>query len=283
MLVGFYSGTSGIYYNDQRLQVATNNLANANTTSFIQDLMVLRTREENPKTKWIDPAAKKRMPTIYGVEREAVFKNFKPGKMQETGDPMDVALTAEVRNAFFPVKRPDPSDQEVYYSRNGNLSLGFLPGEVGGPTALYMGENLALGPDGEPILIDGLNGPLDISVDGTIRQRGIEVGQLPVFRFNKIPDPTNQAASNLQSLIQLGDSTFKVPPLLKEEFNPFQISLNQVGNRSLIMQGMLESSNVEILDGLFELMNSEKGASANLKSMEKQGETLTKLFQVVRS
>ena len=211
MLLGFHANVSGMNYNSEKLNVVSNNLSNADTSGFRRSLSVIRTRAEHDLNKWIDPTTKERIPTFYGNERTGVYKIYEDtGRLQETGNSMDVAIPPELQNAFFSVKRNNPNDPTNYFTRNGTLSFGAQdPNNPDSPNVLYLGGHLALDETKQPIEIDPTLGKLTISVDGTVKQGESTVGELPIYRLNKSPDPNTQQGANLQQLHQMGDSLFK--------------------------------------------------------------------------
>ncbi|MBB64327.1 MAG: hypothetical protein CMO81_04615 [Waddliaceae bacterium] len=284
MLTGYFTGVSGIYYNEQKLGVTANNLANSDTTGFRKALMLFRTREENEYTRMVDRDVQERNPKTYGIQRTGVYKAFnKTGSLKHTDNPMDLGIVPELKNAFFQVKKADPSDQRVFYSRDGRLSLGPMdPNNPEGPTALYTAGHLLLGDGGQPIQIDPSNGTLRISPDGVIYQNEEVTGEIPLYRFNKSPDPTRQEAANLQMLHQLGNSILQVPPEHNEEFNIRRLEVGKGGITRLMAQGSQEASNVNVMSEMAEMMHTTKAAEANQRALRRQVETLNRLVQLVK-
>lgn len=282
MLLGFHSNVSGMNYNSEKLDVVSNNLSNTNTAGFRRSLSVMRTRAEHEGTKWVDPAARKRLPDFYGTQRTGVYKVYSDtGTIQETGNNMDIAIPPELKNAFFSVQRNN-GDPTTYYTRNGTLSFG--PQDVSNPNSpnvLYLGGHLALDDGNQPIEVDPSLGELGISVDGTVRQGQAIVAELPVYRLNKSSDPNVQQSANLQLLNQMGDSLFKIPPDLQQEFHPNRIEIGEGVNR-VLAQGMREGSNVNPISELVYMMEATKSYSSNASAIEKQMNGLEKLFELVR-
>ncbi len=284
MIQGFYTGTSGIYYNEEKLDVVSNNLANADTTGFRRKYLMLKTRDVTPQTRWMDPDVRKRNPSFYGVEREGVMSNYEPGRLQETENPMDLSISSDLVNGFFAVKRADPSDQTTYYTRNG--SLGFAPENPSDPnsaTVLQMSGQLALDKEGNFINIEPSAGALEINGSGEIYQSGEKIAELAVYRMNKSPDPNIQENSPLQAFMFVGDSLMKVPPGLKNQFNPIALEMGENGLNKVVVQGALEKSNINVINEMMEMMHTTKAAQGNASAMSVHAETLTKLFQLVRS
>lgn len=285
MLTGYYSGVSGLYYNEQKLGVTSNNLANSNTSGFRRSLMVLRSREENPYTRQIDPMVKERLPDTYGIQRTGVYKSMdEAGALKHTGNDFHVAIVPEQKNAFFAVRKNDPNDPQLYYSRSGNLSFGPLnPNQPDGPKVLLAGGHRLVDQGGNPIQIDPENGPLRIGDDGVIYQNDEEQGQIAVFRLNKSADPTVQQSANLQLLEQMGEGLFRVPEGKEGEFYPSQLQVGQAGISRLMKQGTQEASNVNVYHELMEMMNANRSYGANVRAMNQQFDGLDKLFQMIRS
>ncbi|MBN4066665.1 flagellar hook basal-body protein [Simkania negevensis] len=283
MLVGFYTGVSGAYYNEQKLAVTSNNLANANTTAFKRNVMVFRTRLEEDDTWRIDPSVKKRLPSFYGVEREGVFQDMgAKGPMVSTGNPMDLSINTNLENAFFKVKR-DVNDPTISWTRNGSLGIGLLnPSNPDSPSILTAAGSIILGDNDQPIEIDPLAGELNITPEGIVQQGKLVIGTLPLYRFDKSQNPLIKQNSNLQSLMRLGNSLYQVPPELAREFNPERIVPGEGGVTHLVTQGAQEGSNVKVINEMISLINVSKAATSNVQAMRLQVTGLQKLFQIVR-
>lgn len=285
MLVGFYSGVSGLLYNEEKLAVTSSNLSNVDTSGFRRSLLVLRSRDENSASKWVDSDVRRRVPKFYGIRRAGVYKIYEDtGTLKDTGNPHDIAIPPELKNAFFSVSRTDPLDDQTYYTRNGSISIGPEDTSVpGSPTVLYLGGHIALDESGNPLEVSPNGGELEIGRGGIVRQGGEVLGELPIFRLNKSPDPNIQQSANLQQLLQLGDSLYKVPNGFEREFNPSRIMIGENGVSQLMLQGLVEGSNVNPIDELLHMTEATKSYSSNMSSISSQMDGLEKLFQMVRS
>lgn len=282
MLTGFFSGVSGLYYNQQKLDVTSHNISNADTTAFKRSLAVFTTRKLSPDFPAVDRDVQVRNPEFYGIKRLGVFQDIeRAGRIRNTEDPMDLAIVPELKNAFFSVRKPGTN--ETFYTRNGRMSLGHEnPQDLNSPIVLYISDNIALGPDGQPIPIDPNNGDFTINKDGTLFQDEAPSGEVALYRFNKSNDPTVQEGSNLQALRRLGDSLFTIPEEFKNEFNPFRIEVGKNDISRIVKQGAKEHSNVNVFSEMVEMINSTKSSEANRVAMVKQMEGLSKLFELTR-
>jgi flagellar basal-body rod protein FlgF len=285
MLLGFYSGVSGAIYNEEKLGATSNNLSNAGTAGFRRSLLMFQTRDKNSKSNGVDSAVKPRLPQFYGIQRAGVHKIYKDtGVLKQTDNPFDVAIPPELKNAFFNVRRTDKNDDEIYYTRNGTLSMGLEdPSNPDSDNVLYLGGHIAVDEGGASLRINPTAGELEIDRNGVIKQGETIVGEIPVFRLNKSADPGTMTSANLQQLLQMGDSLYKVPDSLRNEFNPFRLGVGENGVNRVLVQGMREGSNVNPINELMYMMEASKGHSSNVSAIGKQVEGLTKLFQVMRA
>ncbi|RME08651.1 MAG: flagellar hook-basal body protein, partial [Aquificota bacterium] len=160
-----YILSSGMLLQQRKLDVITNNLANADTPAFKRDLLLASlwetpggqriqdTDPQNPTNNFLYPV----------VER--VFTDLSQGAIRQTGNPLDLAIEGR---GFFAVRR----GQEVFYTRKGNLRLdseGFLVNELG---YRVLDSNLnEIRLEGQPTF----------GVDGSVFVNGQQVATLGIF------------------------------------------------------------------------------------------------------
>lgn len=282
MLSGFFSGVSGLYYNQQKLDVSAHNISNVDTTGFKRSLAMFSTRKKDATFSKVDRDVQVRNPDFYGIERAGIFQDIqRSGELRQTNDAMDLAIDSDLKNAFFSVKRPGSA--ETLYTRNGRLSIGHEnPNDFNSPSVLYVGGHIALDENGGAIPINIEGGALNITEDGHIYQGEEAVGEIPLFRFNKSSDPLIQENANLNVLKRLGDSLYQIPEEFQQEFHPSSLKVGEGGVRRLVVQGAKESSNVNVFGEMVEMMNTTKSADANRVAMLKHVEGLQNFFDLVR-
>jgi len=125
--------------------VTANNLANANTTGF---------RDEMNATRAL-PVQGTRLPSQVYVANEAPGANLKPGPVTRTGRPLDVAING---SGWIEVQGPNGKPA---LTRNGDLSIsasGVLETAAGNPV---------LGSGSRPITLPPMSS-IQIGVDGTV-------------------------------------------------------------------------------------------------------------------
>jgi flagellar hook-basal body protein len=146
MIRGLYTAASGMLTAMRRMELVTNNLANAQTVEFKQDrtatstfaeVLILQDGTPAPLT----PDAPLVMLGMATASEEPLL-DFTQGSLQETGRSLDLALEGP---GFFSIQTADG----IRYTRDG----GFTRDALGRMTT---GEgDLVLGVDGNPIEIPG--------------------------------------------------------------------------------------------------------------------------------
>ena len=175
---GIYAASTGLLARTQELDLAANNLANANTTGFRGEHVSFQTQLMTASTN-----VSTRAVSSYGV-LGSPRTDFSQGSLQQTGNPLDLALEG---SGFFAVQAPNG----VQYTRNGNFHL--------------TRDGALVTAQGYPVL--GNNGPItlpsgnaEISSAGVISVNGDVAGQLQLTEF----DPS-------VPLTSLGDAYFSAP------------------------------------------------------------------------
>ena len=206
-----------------------NNMANANTPGFLQDLNQFRSM----------PVYGDGYPTrVYAMnERPAI--NFDKGQMQQTGNDLDIA----VRDAgWIAVQTPDGSEA---YTRRGDLKVdvnGILTNGAGLPV-IGNGGPIALPPEGK----------IDIGSDGTITLLPLGATQetLAVIDRIKLVNPP------LQDLLKGDDGLMRLSD--NSEANP------DAG--VAVVAGTIESSNVNVVDSLVTMIELSRRYEFQVKMM----------------
>ncbi|MGH6741890.1 MAG: flagellar basal-body rod protein FlgF [Bradyrhizobium sp.] len=197
----------------RELEIVANNIANLNTTGFKADGAVF--------SEFLRPGAASEGfsgadQRISFVQGSASWHDMSPGTIQQTGNPLDVAIDG---NGMLVVQTP----RGERYTRNGALQIG--------PTGELVTSNgdPVLG-DAGPIKLQPSDKDIMIAKDGTIKVReGVAVttdstrGRLRLVSF-----------SNPQQLQKDGTSMFKAPDGVAPE--P-AVKVN-------VVQGAIEKSNV---------------------------------------
>jgi len=226
-----YIAMSGAKQNMNALAVNANNLANAKTTGFRADLAQARSMQ----------AFGEGLPTRVFSMTEVASQNFDSGALLSTGRSLDIAVEG---SGWIAVQAQDGSEA---YTRGGHLRLtetGALETTDG---ELVMGDT---GPIFIPLPVNNIS----ISRDGTImvQPEGApssvqeEVGQM------KFVNPNNKA------LEKGNDGLFR-----RKDGNIEPVDINVK-----VASGMLESSNVNPVSEMTEMIALQRQFEMQLKLMK---------------
>ena len=135
MLQGFYTAASGMLAQQRRIEMLTNNIANANTPGYKADQAALRAFPELLLSRLEEittPTKETRSfsagsvvgPINTGVYMQEHIPNFRQGDIKETGQPTDMALIngtlpANAGTLFFVVEN---ENGDIRYTRHGNFT-----------------------------------------------------------------------------------------------------------------------------------------------------------------
>jgi flagellar basal-body rod protein FlgG len=243
----------------QQLQVDTiaNNLANVATPAYkkarvnFADLVNNSTDARAAGTNVGDAAmlTGSSSATGAGVGVSAVSRMFDVGDMRKTDSALDVAIAGE---GFLEVSMPDGS---LAYTRGGTL-------KVNADGQLATQNGMALKPG---ISIPDNAQALTIAADGRISARlpnhatPVELGQLELVRF-AVPG----------ALDVVGDNTYRANAASGE---PMASRAGESGTGSL-QQGVLEGSNVKVVEEMVNLMVAQRAYEASVKVVQASDEML---------
>ncbi len=224
MADGIYTSLSGALAQIRHLDVLSNNLANVDTVGFKADKLTFKQKDSD----WDKMMDTVQAPGAYFPER-MVFNDkhftetgkpvtwFGAGPLDETGNSLDLALTAPGR-VFFAVDTP----QGVRYTRDGSFTT---DGE-GRLTTLEGHPVRAAG--GGPVLLHP--GSVHVDVDGTVYVDDTDVGAIEVVEALSPPQKAGHSLFAAQA----------VQPASVEGFE--------------VRQGYLERSNVNPIRTMTELI-----------------------------
>ncbi len=240
-----YIGMNGAKNTMAAQTVHANNLANASTTGFRGNLA-------NAQAKPFEGVG---FDTRVYNTIESSPTDFSQGALMETGNELDVAVAGE---GFIAVQTPDGGEA---YTRAGDFQLSAF-GE------LLTGGGLPVLGNAGPIAIPP-NQKIEIGADGTIsvREQGQGAESITAFERIKLVNPdVTQMTKGLDGLIRMNDGAF-APPAAEVR----------------LQAGFLESSNVNVVDSMVEMISLTRNYELNIKmikSVEENSETSARLLQV---
>jgi len=178
-----------------------------------------------------------------GVGIAAIAKQFDAGDIKQTGAPLDVAIQGD---GFLEVTLPDGTRA---YTRGGSLKVA-LDGQLVTPSGLPLAPGIAITSGAQNLTITP-DGRVQYTVPG--RSATVEAGQLTLVRF---ADPSRLAVQ--------GDNLYRATDASGE---PITGKAGEDGMGTLA-QGMLESSNVKMIDELVGMMVAQRAYEASVKVVQ---------------
>jgi flagellar basal-body rod protein FlgF len=245
MLYGLYVSASGMQAQEQRQDVITNNLANANTNGFKRDLAVVQSRA-NPAYE--DPTlAQYRLGILANQGGGVLLKNggvdLTQANLQQTGITTDFALQGR---GFFVVQGATAGQTAL--TRDGQ----FVINNQGTLVTAGSGRPV-LSSDGQPITLDPAK-PLTVDASGKISQGGGAGAQLKLVDVN-----------DARQLVKLGGNLMTVND---------DKTLKDVSPETTIRQGSVELSGVDPIVEMVNMMEGQRAFDANAKLITMQDQTL---------
>ncbi len=226
----------------KQLDVTANNIANMSTPGFKGQEVLFNEYLITPNNDQKDELSM--------VMDYATFRDTQQGTLQQTGNPLDIALQGD---GYFVIE----TDEDDNYTRAGNFSLN-NEGEVVTQTGRIVKSS-----DGGAIIIPA--GDTNISIDKkgfvSTRESGA-IGQLKVVRFD-----------SEQELLLMGNGLYA-----SKTQEPLDADETQV------IQNMLEGSNIQPItemNSMIEVLRSYQSVQNMLqKDHERQRSTISRLTRV---
>lgn len=247
MTQSLWIAKTGLDAQQKRMAVISNNLANANTTGFkkaravFEDLLYQNVRQVGAQT-----SQDTRLPTGLnfgtGVRTVATEKLFTQGNQIETGNSLNVLIQG---NGFFQVIQPDGT---IAYTRNGSFykdSQGQLVTSSG-----YLLQPTITVPDDTVSLSIGSDGTVSVVQPGS--STPTQIGSIQLADF-----------VNPSGLQPIGQNLF---------IESASSGTARTGNPGLtgfgeLVQGALESSNVNVVEELVNMIEAQRAYEMNSKAI----------------
>ncbi len=247
---------TGMAAQQMRVDVTANNIANMSTTGYnarraeFADLHYQQLRTPGAITALTGEVLPAGVQLGLGVRPAAVSMEVREGTLRQTGGQLDVAVAGE---GYFEVELPSG---ETAYTRDGALKL--------------TGEGLLVTSDGYQIA-PGITVPEDarevvINPDGTIFARFD--GQVDLQQLGALSLAT---FVNQRGLEAVGDNLF----LETAASGPPLSGVPGTEGRGTLRQSFLESSSVDVVAEITELIEAQRGYELNSRVMAAADEMLS--------
>ncbi len=260
MNLSLYSAATGMEAQQLNLNTIANNLANVNTPGFkrstiqFQDLLYQKPRNAGAESGGGDV-----VPTGIevgnGTRVASTTKIFTQGQLTNSGQQLDLAIQGD---GFYEVQKPDGT---VAYTRDGSFKLN-SSGQV-------------VTTDGRPVLGGFQNVPagttaINVSESGVVSYQtasGVTTFNLTLSRFAN-PAGLQSLGGNLYGATGASGAAEAGAP-----------GENGFGS---VMQGYVETSNVNIVEEMVNLIVAQRAYEVNSKSIQASDEMLQNVNQLKR-
>lgn len=245
---------TGLDAQQTRMQVIANNLANVNTTGFKRDRANFETllyQTQRPAGAQTSDTTALTAPLAVGtgVRILTTEKIYTQGSLTTTGNALDLAIDGK---GFFQVLMPDG---RMGYSRDGTLSRN-------ADGLLTTGSGYVLQPE-----ITIPDGALSISVSGD----GIVTATLPnQVEAQELGQLTLAAFPNERGLSPVGENLMVESPAS----GPAVVGTPMADGMGKLMQGALEASNVNVVQELVDMIETQRAYEISSKSISASDEML---------
>jgi len=248
MEAALWVAKTGLDAQQTRMTVIANNLANVNTTGFkrdratFEDLLYQNVRQGGAQTS-ADTAAPTGLLLGTGTRVVSTEKLHAQGNLIQTQNAFDLAISGE---GFFQILQPDGT---IAYTRDGGFKVSG-EGVLVNSSGYRLQPELAIPQNAQTITI-GADGTVSIQAFGEAQAQTI--GQIQLARFLS---PTGLKA--------IGENLFRETT----SSGPPQVGIpSQQGNGQLI-QGALESSNVNVVEEMVSMIETQRAYEVNSKAIE---------------
>lgn len=272
MVRSLWSGATGMIAQQTNVDTIANNLANVNTVgyktevnefkSLLYQTLQTKTTSANGDTKPVTSQVG------LGVRNSAITSIFTEGNLTQTDNTSAFAIEGK---GLFAVTG---ADGNTYYTRNGNFTWALnssggimLTTSDGLPVLDSAGKAISLAKtySSSKVTIDSEGNICYPDAKGNAAKIGVKIG---VYQF-----------SNPSGLEKVGDSLFKATTASGAVINEATSTTVQ---KSSVLQGYLESSNVQVADEMVNLIVAQRAYEMNSKTITTSDEMMQQANELKR-
>ena len=252
---------TGLDAQDMRMRVISNNLANVNTTGFKRDRAAFETLAYQVVTAAGAASTQESQYAVglnlgTGVRVQGTARINTQGSMQSTNNALDLALDGE---GYFQVQLPGG---QLGYTRAGNFARS-PQGLMVTPEGYQVSPGITV-PEGATSITIGRDGTVSATVPGQAEAQ--QIGQVQVATF---PNAAGLQATGDNFLIETAAS------------GPANLGIPGLDGRGQVRQGMLEGSNVNVVEELVDMIETQRAYEVNSKMISATDEMLQYVNQNV--
>ena len=242
MLRGLYTAYTGMRNEQKRLDVISNNIANAATTGYktesvsnqsFDDALTLRIKDQTTPYK-ANPIGHMNL----GVKIGEVYTDYGQGSLLETENKFDLAIAGK---GYFAIGVTNANGEtSVKYTRDGSFTM-----TADGYVVTSNGDSV-LDVNGNPVRVNPRAADISFDLYGNVLADGVNMGRVALVDFADY----NYIAKYGDNLYDIVDGATMVPAT------------------GTIRQGYLEQSNVDAVSEMVDLITVTRAYEANQKVIQ---------------
>ena len=259
MMRAMWTAGSGMMAQQFNVDVISNNLSNVNTTSYkkqkveFKDLLY----ETIQRAYFFEQTGRPtNLQVGHGAVPVATTRSFEMGSLEKTDEKLNFAIDGE---AFFMVRGPR---EEIVYTRDGSFRLAMT--EDGKMISTADGYPV-LDEFGSEIFLDDIDlAAINVSEDGEITYTDEDGTSIPLgYRIGLVKFDNREGLENVgrNFYAMTSASGYHIPDTL-------------VGRPSLLRQGYLESSNVQVVEEMVKLIAAQRAYELSSKAVQTSDEMI---------
>lgn len=248
-------GATGMLAQQLNVEVISHNIANMNTTAFqrrraeFQDLLYQNQRRVGSDSSDAGTIVPAGVQVGLGVRTAAVYRITEQGNLTLTENPLDLAING---NGYFQITLPNGN---TAYTRAGSLQLS-AAGQVVTVDGFTVSPGLTIPANAIDISVNS-TGQVLASIDGQTAPSN--VGQFQLANF-----------PNEAGLIAIGDNLYLETPAS----GAATTGVPGATGFGTLQQGFLETSNVNVVEEITNLISAQRAYEMNSKVIETSDQML---------
>ena len=246
---GLRASASGMRAQQTRIDAIANNLANVNTTAFKRSRanfedMLYETLQGAQLVRYEGTETLAPIQIGRGVRLADIQRVHTQGTFERTDNPFDLAVEGE---GFFQIQMPNGN---VGYTRDGTFTRAADTGALVTHAGFTLQPEISIPPEATQVSVSPTG--MVSAILGTNGQQ-VELGQLELVRF-----------VNPSGLLSLGGNNYSSTPASGDPMTgmPMDEGFGQV------VQGALETSNVEIVQEMVDMIAAQRAYEVNSKAIK---------------
>ncbi len=259
MYPALWIAKTGLDAQQTNMSVIANNLANVNTTGFKRDRAVFNDLiYQNLRQVGAQSSENTELPSGLmlgtGVKVVATQKEHSQGNIVQSGNSLDVAVQGK---GYFQVLHPDGN---IVYTRDGSFSL-TADGVLVTPNGYELQPSMTVPTDATSLTI-GSDGVVSVLQSGS--NTPTQIGQIELAYF-----------VNPHGLEPIGDNLYRET----NASGGVNTAIPGSDSTGTLIQGALESSNVNVVEELVNMIETQRAYEMNSKAISTTDEMLSYVNQ----